>query len=80
MSDLTNVFAEKEVFSWLCANAWKFGFVLRYPEDKVDTTGYSYESWHWRFVGRTHALSMLSSGKCLEEYLSSLPHTAAEDQ
>jgi LAS superfamily LD-carboxypeptidase LdcB len=80
MSDLTNVFAEKEVFSWLCANAWKFGFVLRYPEDKVDITGYSYESWHWRFVGRTHALSMLSSGKCLEEYLSSLPHTAAEDQ
>ena len=79
MSDLTNAFAEKEVFSWLCANAWKFGFVLRYPEDKVDITGYSYESWHWRFVGRTHALAMLSSGKCLEEYLASLPQAMLAD-
>lgn len=78
MSELTNSFADKEVYTWLCANAWKFGFVLRYPEDKVDITGYSYESWHWRFVGRTHALSMLSSGKCLEEYLQSMPGTSVD--
>ena len=70
--DLTNAFAEKEVFDWLCANAWKFGFVLRYPEDKVDVTEYSYESWHWRFVGRHHALAMLRSGQCFEEYLAAL--------
>ena len=72
MIELTNDFAEKEAYDWLLANAWKFGFVLRYPEDKVDVTGYSYESWHWRFVGRTHALAMLRSGMCFEEYMASL--------
>ncbi len=71
MVELTNVFAEKEVYDWLCANAWKFGFILRYPEDKVDVTGYSYESWHWRFVGRAHALSVLREGDCFEEYMAS---------
>jgi len=70
MSELTNEFADKEVYDWLCANAWKFGFIQRYPEDKVSVTGYDYESWHWRFVGRTHALAMLQSGECLEEYLA----------
>ena len=72
MIELTNEFAEKEIYDWLCANAWKFGFVLRYPEDKTDITGYDYESWHWRFVGRSHALSMLRTGMCLEEYLASM--------
>ena len=69
MVDLTNAFADKEVYDWLRANAWKFGFILRYPEDKVDVTGYSYESWHWRFVGRDTALEMLRTGECFEEYL-----------
>lgn len=72
MVELTNVFAEKDVYDWLCANAWKFGFVLRYPEDKVDVTGYSYESWHWRFVGRSHALEMLRTGMCFDEYIASI--------
>ena len=72
MTDLTNEFAEKEVYDWLLANAWKFGFVLRYPEDKVDVTGYSYESWHWRYVGRSHALEMLKTGMCFDEYVKSL--------
>ena len=75
MIELTNDFATKEAFDWLCANAWKFGFVLRYPEDKVDVTGYAYESWHWRFVGRSNALAMLRTGMCLEEYLASLIQT-----
>lgn len=72
MIELTNDFADKEAYDWLLANAWKFGFILRYPEDKVGVTGYSYESWHWRFVGRTHALAMLRSGMCFEEYLASM--------
>ena len=72
MIELTNEFAESEAYDWLCANAWKFGFILRYPEDKVDITGYSYESWHWRYVGRSHALAVLQSGKCLDEYIASI--------
>ena len=73
MTDLTNEFAEKDVYDWLCANAWKFGFVLRYPEDQESVTGYSYESWHWRFVGRSHALAVLQSGKTFDEYAASIP-------
>ena len=75
MSELTNSFANQEIYDWLCANAWKFGFVLRYPEDKVDVTGYAYESWHWRFVGRSHALEMLKSGECLDEYIARISST-----
>ena len=78
MTDLTNEFADKEVYDWLRANAWKFGFIERYPEDKVDVTQYSYESWHWRFVGRTHALAMLQSGECFEEYLARTGLSAEE--
>jgi D-alanyl-D-alanine carboxypeptidase len=37
--------------TWLAANAWRNGFLLRYPADKVGVTGYDYEPWHFRFVG-----------------------------
>ena len=62
-------FAKKDAYKWLTENAWKFGFVLRFPEDKVSVTGYSFEPWHWRFVGRYHAYKIWQAGVCLEEYL-----------
>lgn len=62
-------FAESDEYVWLCENAYKFGFILRFGEDKVDITGYSYESWHFRFVGREVATKIYASGQCLEEYL-----------
>ena len=68
MTELDESFADDPVYPWLLENAWKFGFVLRYPADKVDTTGYSFEPWHYRFVGRYHAYKMYTSGLCLEEY------------
>lgn len=70
MSDLDESFAEKQVYRWLCDNAYKFGFILRYPEDKTAVTGYSYEPWHYRFVGQHAAAEMQLSGECLEEYLA----------
>jgi D-alanyl-D-alanine carboxypeptidase len=63
-------FAETAAFEWLTQNAYKFGFILRYPESKTDTTGYSYESWHYRFVGRNAATTIHFEGITLEEYLS----------
>ena len=66
---LEESFSELEIYDWLMANAWKFGFTLRYPADKVDITGYVFEPWHWRFVGRDAALEMLRTGECFEEYL-----------
>lgn len=65
-------FANKEAYTWLRENCYKFGFILRYPEDKVDITGYSFEPWHYRFVGRYHATRMNSLGMCLEEYIEYL--------
>lgn len=62
-------FAETEAYKWLKDNAHKFGFILRYPADKVDITGYSYESWHYRFVGIDAATEIYDSGATLEEYL-----------
>jgi D-alanyl-D-alanine carboxypeptidase len=63
-------FAKKEAYSWLKENAWKFGFILRFPEGKEDITGISFEPWHYRFVGRYHAKAIYDSGLCLEEYLN----------
>ncbi len=62
-------FAETEEFKWLKENAHKFGFILRYPESKVDVTGYTYESWHYRFVGVDAATEIYTEGITLEEYL-----------
>ena len=62
-------FADTEAGQWLQEHAWEYGFVLRYPEDKQDVTKIIYESWHYRFVGKTHAKLMKKSGLCLEEYL-----------
>ncbi len=63
-------FAETEEFKWLKENAHKFGFILRYPENKSDITGYSYESWHYRFVGIAAASEIYQRNITFEEYLS----------
>lgn len=54
---------------WLESNAYKFGFILRYPEGKKDVTGYIYESWHYRYLGVELATAITNRGISLEEYL-----------
>ncbi len=44
-------FENTKEFNWIQDNAYKYGFILRYPKDKENITGYSYESWHYRYVG-----------------------------
>ncbi|MCR5306675.1 MAG: M15 family metallopeptidase [Oscillospiraceae bacterium] len=58
--------------AWFAANAAKYGFILRYPEDKTERTGFPYEAGHYRYVGPVHALYMYGTGLCLEEYLTKL--------
>ena len=41
-----------EEFKWMQENAYKYGFILRFPKDKTKETGYDYESWHYRYVGK----------------------------
>lgn len=57
-------------WKWLKENSWRYGFILRYPEDKEDITGISYEPWHFRYVGVEAATEITQQGICLEEYLS----------
>lgn len=54
---------------WLQKSAWKYGFILRYPQDKVDITGIQYEPWHFRYVGLPHSRIMQDHNFTLEEYL-----------
>lgn len=65
-------FANSKEYAWLTKNAYKYGFILRYPKGKEDVTGIVYEPWHWRFVGIEYAKKIRDSGLCLEEYLDSV--------
>ncbi len=62
-------FASTDEYKWLTQNAFKYGFVLRYPDDKTDVTGMIYQPWHWRYVGIEAATEMKNNNQCLEEYL-----------
>jgi LAS superfamily LD-carboxypeptidase LdcB len=57
---------------WLMENSWKYGFVLRYPEDREKITGIIYEPWHYRYVGTEVARELYESGLTLEEYIEKL--------
>ena len=59
----------REVYDWLAENAHEYGFILRYPEDKVHITGIQNEPWHYRYVGEQAAAEMYEQGVCLEEYI-----------
>ena len=57
------------VWEWFDLNCYKYGFIRRYPEDKIDITGVINEPWHFRYVGYDAAKEIWESGMCLEEYL-----------
>lgn len=56
--------------AWLASNAWRYGFILRYPADKVAITGIEFEPWHLRFLGLPHSQIMYEQNLALEEYVS----------
>lgn len=61
-------FDKTDAFKWLSKNADKYGFILRYPKDKEDITGYSYESWHFRYLGKDLAQKVKKSKLSYDEY------------
>lgn len=63
-------FAATDQYKWICNNAYKFGFIIRYTADKQDITGVEARPWHLRFVGESAAEYMKETGLCLEEYVS----------
>ena len=74
-TDLTNGknvsfddFETTKEFEWLSKNAYKYGFILRFPKDKDYLTGYKYESWHYRYVGEDIAKYIYENDITYEEY------------
>lgn len=63
-------FEKTEEFNWMQENAYKYGFILRFPKDKVDITGYQYEAWHYRYVGKEVAKYIHNHNMTLEEYIA----------
>lgn len=55
---------------WLAENCWRYGFIIRYPKGKEHITGYDYEPWHVRYLGKSTAKLVFDSGLTLEEFLN----------
>lgn len=68
---ITENFANSAAYKWLTDNAYKYGWILRYPASTEAVTGYMYEPWHWRYVGVTVATDMRNKGiATLEQYFN----------
>lgn len=63
-----NLFLHSVEFEWMNKNAHKYGFILRYPEGKEHITGFKYEPWHYRYVGKKLAKIIYENKLTLEEY------------
>lgn len=63
-----NEFENTAEFTWLTNNSYKYGFILRYPKDKADITGFDYEAWHYRYVGLKAAQAIYNEDITLDEY------------
>ncbi len=61
-------FDQTDAFKWLEKNAYKYGFIIRYPKGKTYLTGYSYESWHYRYVGKEVASKIYKEKITFDEY------------
>ncbi len=69
-SQLNTAFAETEEGQWVAANAHRFGFIVRYLKEYEDVTGYMYEPWHVRYVGKEQAQAIYESGVPMETYMT----------
>lgn len=66
-------FAKTKAGKWLAANAWQYGFILRYPDGQTKVTGYQFEPWHFRYVGVQLATEMKSQNIATLEKFWQLP-------
>lgn len=67
--NLTNSFGKTKGGKWVAEHCWEYGFILRYQEGWEDTTGYKYEPWHVRYVGKEAARQIQEKEMPLEDYL-----------
>lgn len=69
VNNASSAFENTPEAKWLEEHCVEYGFIIRYPRDKESITGFKYEPWHVRYLGRENAQSVYDSGLCLEEYL-----------
>ena len=67
--ELGDAFTGTKAELWLRDNAWKYGFSISYPIGFESTTGYSHESWHYRYIGKVNAKELEESGLILSKFL-----------
>ncbi len=67
-SSSSSHFEETKEYQWLKNNSYKYGYILRYPENKTYITGYKFEPWHFRYVGIDAANKIFQEGITFEEY------------
>lgn len=60
---------DMEEINWVINNCYKYGFILRYPKEMEDRTGYNYEPWHFRYVGNDVAKYLWENKMILEDYV-----------
>lgn len=70
--ELKRIFGDTEEGRWVAENAHRFGFIIRYPRDREEVTGYTYEPWHLRYVGPGDAAAIFEQGATLEQYTADL--------
>lgn len=75
---LSNDFGESPEGIWITQNAHRFGFIIRYPKDKTDVTGYRWEPWHIRYVGKEAAVDIYTLHCTLEEYTELVEKAGAD--
>lgn len=68
ISSLKRTYADTDEGKWLAENCWKYGFIIRYPKNSEKITGYVYEPWHVRYLGKSLAKMVHDSGLTLEEF------------
>ena len=66
--------AQTREAQWLADHCHEYGFILRYPPEKIDITGIIYEPWHYRYVGKEDAKQIMEQNLTLEEYLQQMYH------
>lgn len=76
---LDETFAATPEGKWLADHASEYGFIIRYPKDKSEITGYAYEPWHVRYVGKELAGKLNDNGLSLEEYYGYSPSSQIQD-
>lgn len=71
-TNLDEGYADTDAAKWLAANAYQYGFILRYPKDKTEITQIIFEPWHYRYVGEAAAKIIFEEGLCYEEFYENI--------